>query len=44
MFSSIVGCDFDDITIGMPVEVTFERQDDTITLPMFTPVPEQPRS
>jgi uncharacterized OB-fold protein len=39
IFSGIVGCDPDDLACDLPVEVTFERQDDAITLPMFRLVP-----
>lgn len=35
--SNIVGIDPDNIKIGMPVEVTFERITDEITLPKFKP-------
>jgi uncharacterized protein len=33
----IVGCDIDDIEVGMPVEVTFERVDRELVLPFFSP-------
>lgn len=33
----IVGCDPDDVTIGMAVRVTFERQDDGY-VPLFEPI------
>jgi uncharacterized protein len=38
MFSGIVDCRFDELECDMPVEVTFERQSEEITLPMFRPV------
>ena len=38
MISSIVDCENDDIEIGMPVEVLFDKVSDDITLPRFRPV------
>lgn len=38
MFSSVVGCDPYDVTIGMRVEVVFQPVTDAISLPMFRPV------
>ncbi len=35
--SNIVGCDPKDISIGMPVEVTFEDVTPEVTLPKFKP-------
>ena len=35
LISNMVGCDPDEIEIGMPVEVVFETVDDKITLPKF---------
>ena len=37
MFTNIVGCDPGEVTIGMPVEVTFERATDQISVPYFRP-------
>lgn len=37
MHTNIVGCDNDEIYIGMPVEVVFEPIDDEIHLPKFRP-------
>lgn len=37
LMTNIVGCDPDDVRIGMPVRVVFE-QDDDVFLPFFTPV------
>jgi uncharacterized OB-fold protein len=37
LHSNIVECDNGDLTIGMPVEVVFEKIDDEITLPKFRP-------
>jgi len=34
--SNLVGCDPDQVTIGMPVRVTFEERDD-IWYPLFEP-------
>jgi uncharacterized OB-fold protein len=33
--SQIVGCANDELTIGMPLEVVFERLSDTVALPKF---------
>jgi uncharacterized protein len=38
MMTNIVECAPDAVTIGMKVRVTFERQSDDITLPMWRPV------
>lgn len=38
--SNVVGCKPEDITIGMPVDVTFDDVTDTITLPRFKPARE----
>jgi len=38
MESNIVGCDIEDITIDMPVEVVFDDVTDEISLPKFKPV------
>jgi uncharacterized protein len=35
MISNVVDCPVDEIYIGMPVEVVFERMSDEITLPKF---------
>jgi len=35
--TNIVGCDPDDVKIGMPVKVTFEQHDDEVWLPLFEP-------
>ena len=35
MVSNVVGCPPDELHVGMPVEVIFEKQDDTISLPLF---------
>jgi len=37
MLSNVTGCDPDEVTCDMPVEVTFEKLDDTFTLPKFKP-------
>ena len=37
MLSNLVGVDPDEVEIGMPLEVTFERKSDEITLPYFRP-------
>src|SRR5439155_14052247 len=38
LVSNLVGVDPSEVAIGMPVEVTFERVDDELTLPLFEPV------
>lgn len=37
--TNIVGCVPDAVTIGMPVQVTFETQDDGFAVPLFEPIP-----
>lgn len=37
MVGNVVGCPPADVHIGMPVHVTFERIDDDLTLPQWTP-------
>ena len=37
MLTNIVGCDPNEVCIGMPVKVTFEKIDDEFTLPKFMP-------
>lgn len=37
MFSNIIECDPRDVKIGMPVEVTFVRATDRISVPYFKP-------
>ena len=37
MFSNVVGCDPREVKIGMPVEVTFVRATDQISVPYFKP-------
>ncbi|MEP7273272.1 MAG: Zn-ribbon domain-containing OB-fold protein [Acidobacteriota bacterium] len=37
MMSNVVGCDVGEVSIGMPVRVTFEDVSDEISLPKFTP-------
>ena len=38
MFSNVVDCDPDQVRIGMPVEVTFVRATDQVSVPYFKPV------
>ncbi|MCH2171285.1 Zn-ribbon domain-containing OB-fold protein [Myxococcota bacterium] len=40
MLSNIIECAHEDIKVGMPVEVVFQKMSDEITLPMFRPVTE----
>ena len=37
MMTNIVGCAPEDVTIGMPLEVTFEDWSETISIPKFRP-------
>lgn len=37
LMTNIVDCDVDEVHVGMPVEVTFEHNDD-VWLPLFRPV------
>ncbi len=37
MFSNIVGCDPQEVRIGMPVEVTFDDLNDEVAVPLFRP-------
>lgn len=39
LHTNLVGCPNDQIHIGMPVEVVFEKVNDEVTLPKFRPVP-----
>ena len=38
MFTNIIDCPPQDVHIGMPVEVTFRRASDTMSVPYFKPV------
>ena len=38
MFTNVVECNPDDVSIGMPVEVTFVWATDQVTVPYFKPV------
>jgi uncharacterized OB-fold protein/acyl dehydratase len=41
---NVIGCSPEEVRIGMPVELTFERVDDELTLPQWTPAGrEQPQ-
>lgn len=37
MLTNVVGCDPDDVAVGMPVEVAFEAASDDAALPRFRP-------
>lgn len=37
MVSNVVDCEFDDLEIGMPLEVTFREETDEVTIPVFRP-------
>jgi len=38
--TNIVGCEPDEVSIGMPVKVRFENYEDEVWLPLFEPDPE----
>lgn len=40
LMSNVVGCDIDDVVIGLPVEVTWEPLSDGRNLPQFQPLQE----
>ena len=40
MLTNIVGCDPESVTIGMPVEVTFEDVTPEVSVPLFKPATE----
>jgi uncharacterized OB-fold protein len=35
--TNVVECDFDDLAIGMPLEVVFRPISDDVTIPLFRP-------
>jgi uncharacterized OB-fold protein len=37
MMTRVVGAEFEDLRVGMPLEVTFEQETDEVTLPVFRP-------
>ena len=37
MMTNVVDCEFDDLAVGMALEVTFREETDDITLPVFRP-------
>ena len=37
LMTNVVDCEFEDVTVGMPVEVAFRTIDDTVTIPVFRP-------
>ena len=39
LMTNLVGCEPEDVVIGMPVRVTFERVTDEASLPLFAPAP-----
>ncbi len=41
LHTNLIGCNNDDIRIGMPVEVVFDKVNDEVTLPKFRPRKEQ---
>jgi len=38
LMTNVVDCDPSTVEVGMPVEVTFRRETDEITLPVFRPI------
>ncbi len=38
MLTNLIGCEPNSVQVDMPVEVSFERMSEEITLPMFRPV------
>jgi uncharacterized OB-fold protein/acyl dehydratase len=42
MVGNVVGCPPESVRIGLPVRVTFERVDDDLALPQWTPAPGEP--
>jgi uncharacterized OB-fold protein len=39
MMTNVVDCPFDDLRVGMALEVTFRAETEEISLPLFRPVP-----
>ena len=37
MMTNVVDCNFEDLAVGMPLEVTFREETEEITLPLFRP-------
>jgi hypothetical protein len=37
LMTNVVDCDISDVTVGMPVEVTFRAIDETVTIAVFRP-------
>ena len=38
MLTTVVGCEIDDLHIGMRLQATFDDRRDTVTLPRFAPI------
>ncbi len=38
MMTNVVGCEFADLQVGMQLQVAFQAETDTLTLPVFTPL------
>ena len=38
LISNVIGCQHDQVKIGMPVEIVYERPRKNITLPQFRPI------
>jgi uncharacterized OB-fold protein len=39
MMSNVVDCPFEDLRVGMPLEVGFRQETDEVTVPVFRPAP-----
>ena len=37
--TNVVDCPFDQLRVGMDLEVTYRQETDEVTLPVFRPVP-----
>lgn len=37
LMGNVVGCDVDEVAVGMPVEVFFDRADDDLAIPFWRP-------
>lgn len=38
MLTNVVGCEFDALTVGLPLEVSYQAISDDVTIPVFRPV------
>jgi uncharacterized OB-fold protein len=42
LVSNLVGCQPEEVYIGMPLEVVFQRVNDKLTMPLFKPIKDMP--